>query len=112
MKKELAFLLEVESLTGNGSQKEKQRLISENLSEEMLYIIDVCFNPFITTKLHKLEIEKTRGVIPPSQFPGFQVFKDLVEDLKKAPAANDSLRQRANFLINTKITEEIGRAHV
>ena len=72
----------------------------------MLYIIDVCFNPFITTKLHKLDIEKTRGVIPPSQFPGFQVFKDLVEDLKKAPAANDSLRQRANFLINTKITDD------
>jgi len=33
MKKELAVLLEVEILTGNGSQKEKQRLISENLSE-------------------------------------------------------------------------------
>jgi DNA ligase-1 len=106
MKKELGVLLEVESLTGNGSQKEKQRLISENLSEEMLYIIDVCFNPFITTKLHKLDLEKTRGIIPPSPFPGFQVFKDLVEDLKKAPAANDSLRQRANFLINTKISDD------
>ncbi len=106
MKKELLVLLKVESLTGNGSQKEKQRLISENLSEEMLYIIDVCFNPFITTKLHKLEIEKTRGIIPPSPFPGFQVFKDLVEDLKKAPAANDSLRQRSNSLINTKISDD------
>jgi len=106
MKKELAVLQEVELLTGNGSQKEKQRLISENLSEEMLYIIDVCFNPFITTKLHKLEMEKTRGIIPPSPFPGFQVFKDLIEDLKKAPAANDALRQRANFLINTKIDED------
>ena len=106
MNKELAVLLEVELLTGNGSQKEKQRLISENLSEEMLYIIDVCFNPFITTKLHKLEMEKTRGIIPPPPFPGFQIFKDLVEDLKKAPAANDSLRQRANFLINTKIDED------
>lgn len=106
MKKELLVLLEVECLTGNGSQKEKQRLISENLSEEMLYIIDVCFNPFITTKLHKLEMEKTRGIIPPSEFPGFQAFKDLIEDLKKAPAANDALRQRANFLINTKISED------
>lgn len=106
MKKELAVLLEVELLTGNGSQKEKQRLISENLSEEMLYIIDVCFNPFITTKLHKLDMEKTRGIIPPSSFPGFQVFKDLIEDLKKAPAANDALRQRANFLINTIIDED------
>jgi DNA ligase-1 len=106
MKKELAVLLEVEILTGNGSQKEKQRLISENLSEEMLYIIDVCFNPFITTKLHKLEIEKTRGIITPSPLPEFQFFKNLIEDLKKAPAANDALRQRANFLINTKIDED------
>lgn len=106
MKKELSVLLEVELLTGNGSQKEKQRLISENLSEEMLYILDVCFNPFITTKLHKLEMEKIRGLIPPSPFPGFEVFKELVEDLKKAPAANDSLRQRANSLINCKIDND------
>jgi len=103
MKNELKVLAEVELLTGNGSQKEKQRLISESLSEEMLYILDVCFNPFVTTKLHKLEIEKTRGLVPPAPFPGFSVFKDLIEDLKKAPAANDSLRQRANFLINTEL---------
>jgi hypothetical protein len=74
MNKELSILLEVELLTGNGSQKEKQRLISENLSEEMLYILDVCFNPFITTKLHKLEFKN----VPVNQkFPGFSVFKDL-----------------------------------
>jgi DNA ligase-1 len=106
MIKELRILSEIELLTGNGSQKEKQRLISENLSEEMLYIIDVCFNPFVTTKLHKLEMEKSRGIIPPTQFPGFESFREVVEDLKKAPAANDLLRQRANFLINTKISED------
>lgn len=71
---ELRTLAEVELLTGNGSQKEKQRFIAESLSEEMLYIIDVCFNPFITTKLHKLEIEKTRGIIPPSAFLGSEFF--------------------------------------
>ena len=103
MNKELSILLEVELLTGNGSQKEKQRLISENLSEEMLYILDVCFNPFITTKLHKLEFKN----VPVNQkFPGFSVFKDLIEDLKKASAANDSLRSRANELINSKIDDE------
>jgi DNA ligase 1 len=106
MIKDLITLSVIENLSGNGSQKEKQRLISENLSEEMLYIIDVCFNPFLTTKLHKLEMEKTRGIIPPSVFPGFQIFKDLVEDLKKAPAANDFLRQRANFLINTILSDD------
>jgi len=106
MTKELWVLAEIELLTGNGSQKEKQRMISENLSDEMLYILDVCFNPFVTTKLHKLEIEKSRGILPPSEFPGFSVFKSLVEDLKKAPAANDVLRQRANTLINTRISSD------
>jgi len=106
MKNELKVLAQVELLTGNGSQKEKQRLISESLSEEMLYILDVCFNPFVTTKLHKLEIEKNRGLISPVSFPGFTVFKNLIEDLKKAPAANDSLRQRANILINTQLDED------
>jgi len=103
MKKELRVLLAVESLEGNGSQKEKQRLISENLSEEMLYILDVCFNPFITTKLHKLDLHQSLDV---PKFPGFDTFKSLVEDLKKAPAANDSLRSRANSLINSIINEE------
>lgn len=103
---ELRTLAKVEILTGNGSQKEKQRLIAESLSEEMLYIIDVCFNPFITTKLHKLEIEKSRGIIPLTPFPGFPIFHTLVEELKKAPAANDSLRQRANNLINSQISPD------
>lgn len=103
MKKELRVLLAVESLEGNGSQKEKQRLISENLSEEMLYILDVCFNPFITTKLHKLDLSQNLEV---PEFPGFDTFKNLIEDLKKAPAANDSLRSRANSLINSTINEE------
>ena len=103
MKKELRVLLAVESLTGNGSQKEKQKLISDNLSEEMLYILDVCFNPFITTKLHKLEMSNE---IIEEEFPGFETFKSLIEDLKKAPAANDALRSRANHLINCTIKEE------
>lgn len=103
MKQELRVLLSVESIEGNGSQKEKQRLISENLSEEMLYILDVCFNPFITTKLHKLELSQNLDV---PEFPGFETFKSLVEDLKKAPAANDSLRSRANALINSVINEK------
>ena len=69
----------------------------------MLYILDVCFNPFITTKLHKLELSQNLDV---PEFPGFETFKSLVEDLKKAPAANDSLRSRANALINSVIHEK------
>ena len=69
----------------------------------MLYILDVCFNPFITTKLHKLEMSNE---IIEEEFPGFETFKSLIEDLKKAPAANDALRSRANHLINCTIKEE------
>jgi DNA ligase-1 len=69
----------------------------------MLYILDVCFNPFITTKLHKLEMSNE---IIEEEFPGFETFKSLIEDLKKAPAANDALRARANHLINCTIKEE------
>lgn len=108
MIKELIKLAEIELLTGNGSQKEKLQIISENLTEEMLYILDVCFNPFITTKLHKLEIDKrfSDAEIDLQDVSGFQVFKDLVEDLKKAPAANDILRGRANKIINTKLASD------
>jgi DNA ligase-1 len=69
----------------------------------MLYILDVCFNPFVTTKLHKLELASETTE---EEFPGFETFKLLVEDLKRAPAANDSLRARANRLINFTICEE------
>ena len=60
MIKELEIFCQMETLTGNGSQKEKQRLIFENLSDEMIYILDVCFNPFVTTKLHKLEFDESQ----------------------------------------------------
>lgn len=106
MKKELIKLAEIEMLSGNGSQKEKLQIISENLSEQMLYILDVCFNPFITTKLHKLEMEKrfSDSELDLQDVSQFRIFKDLVEDLKKAPAANDILRGRANKIINTKLS--------
>ena len=101
MKKELEIFVEIEGLSGNGSQKVKQTLISENLSKEMEYLLDVCFNPFITTKLHKLNINThTPGrkyQRDPEEF--WNTFKNLVEELKVAPAANDSLRQRAEDLL-------------
>ena len=102
MKKELEIFIQIESQSGNGSQKIKQDLISDNLSEKMEYLLDVCFNPFVTTKLHKINlIEYTPGrkySRDPDEF--WNTFKDLVEELKQAPAANDSLRQRAEDLID------------
>lgn len=99
---ELKILSALESLTGNGSQKEKQRLLSENLTEVMSYLLDVCFNPFVTTKLHKLDLQPT----PAGEFPGFEIFKFVMESLKSAPAANDNLRGQATALINSRLSED------
>ena len=102
MIRELEIFCQMETLTGNGSQKEKQRLIFENLSEEMTYILDVCFNPFVTTKLHKLEFDESQPsrlyASDPAAF--WASFHLLIEDLKSAPAANDLLRGRDHDLLN------------
>ncbi len=101
MKKELEIFMKIEGLSGNGSQKVKQNLISENLSEKMKYLLDICFNPFITTKLHKLNLVNSpsgkKYENNPDEF--WSIFKTLIEELKVAPAANDSLRQRAEDLL-------------
>jgi DNA ligase-1 len=97
MTKELDLLIQIEGLSGSGSQKVKQDLIRTNMSEELETIIRISFDPFLTTKLHKLE------VLPESsndlEFP-FTLLKDLTERLFAAPAANDSLRKEAHDLVN------------
>lgn len=98
MEKELDLLIQIESLSGAGSQKAKQDLIKENLSPELETIIRVSFDPFLTTKLHKLEVlPETSNDLPTEPFP---TLKDLTERLFAAPAANDSLRKEAHDLVN------------
>ena len=101
MIKSLRILKQLEDLTGEGSQKAKQDLIKKNWDDDLAYIFDVCFNPFVTTKLHKLQFSE----IPDSSF-GLENFRSLVERLKSAPAANSSLRLDANSMVNTRITED------
>ena len=98
----IKILKVVESLTGDGSQKAKQVLIKESINPQMEYILDTCFNPFVTTKLHKLNFPTHCKEHNPNLW---EEFKDLVEDLKKAPAANDSLRSRAETLLSFKLSE-------
>ena len=98
----IKILKVVESLTGEGSQKAKQGLIKASINPKLEYILDTCFNPFVTTKLHKLNFpEKSKEPNPNL----WEDFKDLVEDLKKAPAANDSLRSRAEALLSHQLSE-------
>jgi DNA ligase-1 len=98
MQKVLDILLEIEGLTGAGSQKAKQDLIKDNLSPEMEEAIRIAFDPFLTTKLHKLEVLRdSTNDLPTDPFP---TLKDLTERLFAAPAANDSLRKEAHDLVN------------
>lgn len=98
MKKELELLLEIEGCTGEGSQKKKQELISKNLTPELEYVLSICFDPFVTTKLHKLNYEDRNCEENPQLF---LEFTNLCETLKKAPAINDHLRSVAERLVES-----------
>lgn len=103
MIQELRLFKTLENLTGEGSQKSKQNLIAENLNERFSYMLDVCYNPFITTKLHKIAFNESLSDSNPNHW---EDFKTLIEELKTAPAANDSLRNRAQNLISQKISDD------
>jgi len=103
MIQEIKILKKLEDLTGEGSQKSKQNLIKDSLTPCMEYILDICFNPFVTTKLHKINFKES----PDPQNPDlWKDFQNLIEDLKKAPAANDFLRGRAEKLISSRLSED------
>lgn len=98
MEKELSILLQIESSTGEGSQKIKQDLIKNNYSPILEYLLKVALDPFLTTKLHKLEvIEKSPYLV---EYNIFDKFKYLTSRLFIAPAPNDSFREEAFELVN------------
>ena len=103
MIEELRLFKRLEQLTGEGSQKAKQLLIKENLTERFSYMLDVCYNPFVTTKLHRISFNE---YLDDNNHNHWEDFIKLVEELKKAPAANDLLRGRANTLISQKISDD------
>ena len=108
MKKQLEVLALLEMTTGGGSQKTKQDIISANRSEELDYILDVCYNPFVTTKLNKVEYTPTEASDVPIDL--FVRFKALIEELKAAPSANTGLRDSVNRLItNSGLSPELKR---
>lgn len=98
----LKLFKELESQTGEGSQKIKQEMLKNNLDDGLSYLLDVCFNPFVTTKLHK--VASSANLQKPSE-NYWEEFVQLIEDLKKAPAANDTLRNRAEALVSTQLVK-------
>ena len=108
MIKEIRILSNLENLTGEGSQKAKQKLIKESINPRFSYILDVCFNPFITTKLHKLKFPQSpvdSKYRDSNDDDLWDSFCKLIEDLKKAPAANDSLRDRAQKILSYRLSD-------
>jgi ATP-dependent DNA ligase len=96
----LRLFLDLESMTGDGSVKNKQERILQSYDGNLDYFLNVCYNPFITTKLHRINLltEPMEGNI------SIEDIKNLIEILKSVPAANDSLRSNAERIINTRIT--------
>ena len=106
MVKELKLLKQIESITGGGSQAIKQDLIKQNRTPILDYILQVCYNPFITTKLSKIDWDLSKS---PEVSPNLERdFCNLVEDLKNAPSANTDLRNRVYSLItNSGLSHEL-----
>ena len=98
MEAELKLLLEVESSTGNGSQKIKQDLIKNNYTPIMDYLLKIALNPFLTTKLNHIEILLEQPYIV--DYDPYEKFQDLTKRLLESPAANNKLREEAFELIN------------
>jgi len=98
MEAELKLLLEVELATGNGSQKTKQDLISNNYTQVMDYLLKIALNPFLTTKLSHIELLQDQPYL--ISYDPYEKFVDLTQRLLSSPAANNKLREEAFELIN------------
>jgi len=95
--KELDLLIEISNTTGNGSQKIIKDLLSNNMTDDMQYLLDIAQNPFKTTKLNKIEIPD--GVDLFSTKSTFKDWCSLIEELLEAKSANNSYRERMSSII-------------
>ena len=95
---ELQALQQIAACTGKGSQEQMQAIIKKNLTPEMEFLLEVAYNPFIVTKLNKLNLNA--GLIEgPGSVPSLESFKALIDKLRKAKAANSQLREEAAWLV-------------
>ena len=94
----LKTLQKIAACTGKGSQEQMQRILKDNLTPELEFLLEVAYNPFITTKLNKLDMGD--GVIFGTS-DKFEHVKSLVEKLKSAKAANKELREEAVWVISS-----------
>jgi DNA ligase-1 len=104
MEKELKALIQIETTTGTGSQSIKSEILRSNNTEIMQKILDVSFNPFITTKLHKIKVFPFKENIENV----FEEFCSIVNYLNLIPSANDGIRKKvSDFISNCHPDPEI-----
>jgi DNA ligase-1 len=94
----LKTLQKIAECTGKGSQEQMQRILKSNLTPELEFLLEVAYNPFITTKLNKLDMSEP---IVFGTSDTFEAVKSLVEKLKNAKAANKDLREQAIWVISS-----------
>lgn len=75
----LKTLQKIAECTGKGSQEQMQRILKSNLTPELEFLLEVAYNPFITTKLNKLDMSEP---IVFGTSDTFEAVKSLVEKLK------------------------------
>lgn len=110
MIEELKVLYQISQCKGKGSQKEAQEVLAQNLTDKMKYMLEIAFNPFITTKLNKVEVYEQSSTLSSPLFTDsngeiYNNFVGLIEELKTVKAANNELRERATNLVNSLYAE-------
>jgi DNA ligase-1 len=94
----LKTLQKIAACTGKGSQEQMQSILKDNLTPELEFMLEVAYNPFIITKLNKLEL-KPAGLFGDPVMPTFEQMQEFVLKLRKAKSANNQMRQEAADLI-------------
>lgn len=100
MIQELKILQQIAQCEGKGSQEKMQEIIKKNLTPELEFLLEVAYNPFIVTKINKLNM-KPGEIEGPGSPVSLASLKSLVEKLKNVKAANTELREDVIWAITS-----------
>lgn len=95
----LKTLHEISQLEGKGKKKSQIELLQNGDSPELRYLLDIGFNPFIKTKLNKLEVLKTPGQTVTEA--NIEPLKDILNELITSKSANNEKREIIGSLIGS-----------
>lgn len=102
MRRELEVLHEISNIKGKGSTKLQMNLLSDNFTDDMQYLLNIAFNPFITTKLNKLKIYEVGSSVDPN----LNDYKQYIEELINSKSANNEMREKIGRYIGSLNLEQ------